>query len=164
VVGVDDGGHDVTAESGTNLIEKVGIVFARFGVGVVADFEGCTVGGETAVEAGRNAGTEVAADAGGAHEADLRFNFLEEVDKDGCVGIGGIGIEAFVLNLVNGVDSVGEELFFDVVEFVAYNDGFEFDTEFVGKDAAFGEELKADIGNTAFVKLTIYDEIVSFFF
>ena len=36
-VGVDDGGDDVAAESGTNLVQQVGVLLAGLGVLVVAD-------------------------------------------------------------------------------------------------------------------------------
>ena len=50
VVGVDDRGDDVAAESGTDLIEKILVFGAGLHIRVVADLKRCAVGGETAVE------------------------------------------------------------------------------------------------------------------
>ena len=112
------------------------------------------------MEGGGDAGTEVAADACSAHQADLGLDFLEEVDKDCCVGVGGIGIEASVVDSVNDVGTVGEDLRFDAGEVGANNEGFEADTEAVGEFAAFGKEFEADIGNAAFVELAVNYKIV----
>ena len=112
------------------------------------------------MEGGGDAGTEVAADAGGTHQADLGFDFLEEVDEYGCVGVGGIGIETSVVHGVNHVGAVGEDLRFDAGEVRANYEGFEADTEAVGEFAAFGKEFEADIGNAAFVELAVNYKIV----
>ena len=51
-VGVYNRSDNVAAESGTNLVKEVLILFAGLGVGVVAYFKRCAVGGESAVQAG----------------------------------------------------------------------------------------------------------------
>ena len=48
VLWVDDGSHDVTTESWTNLIEQTLIVLAALLVVVITDFKLCTVGSQTA--------------------------------------------------------------------------------------------------------------------
>ena len=48
VLWVDDGSHDVTTESWTNLIEQTLIVLAALLVVVITDFKLCTVGCKTA--------------------------------------------------------------------------------------------------------------------
>ena len=50
-LGVDDCCHDVATESGTDLIEQIGVFGAGLGILVVADFESGAVGGKAAVEA-----------------------------------------------------------------------------------------------------------------
>ena len=99
---------------------------AGLGVGVVADFELSAVGGQTAVESRRYTGAEVTTDACGSHQADLWLDFLEEVNQYGCMWVGCIGEEAFVGHFVNNVGAEGKNLIFHAVEFVAYNQCFEF--------------------------------------
>ena len=136
------------------------IFLAGLGVGVVSDFKGCAVGGETAVETRAYAGTEVAADASGAHQANLRFDFSEQVDKNRSVRVGCIGIQFFVGNLVNYIGTIGENLIFYTVELVADDNCFELDTKTVGEHSAFCKQLKADVCDFAFVKFAIYYEVV----
>ncbi len=85
--GVYDCCNDVAAECGTDLIEQVGVFLACFRILVVADLKRSAVGGESAVEAGRYARTEVASYTCCSHQADLGLDFLEKVDQYGCVGI-----------------------------------------------------------------------------
>ena len=85
VVGVDNRGHDVAAESGTDLVEQAFVVLARLLVVVVADFERGAVGGKAAGERRADARPEVAADHRCAHEADLRLFLLEEVYENARV-------------------------------------------------------------------------------
>ena len=159
-LGVDDGSHDVAAEGGAYLVEQVGVFLAGLGILVVADFEGGAVGGEAAVEARADTRAEVAAYAGGTHKAYLGLDFAEEVDEHCRMGVGGIGVEARVFDLVDHVGAVGEYLVFDAVELVADNEGFEFDAEAVGKHAALGKELEAHIGYAAFVVFAVYYQVV----
>ena len=112
------------------------------------------------MEGGGNAGTEVTADAGGTHQADLGLDFLEEVNQHGCVRVGGIGIETSVVHGVNHIGTVGEYLRFDTGKVGANNEGFEADAQTVGKLATFGKEFEADIGNAAFVELAVNYKIV----
>ena len=86
VVGVDDGGDDVAAECGADLVEQILVGAAGFAVFVRADLQGRTVGGESAGEGRRDAWPKVATDDGGAHQGDLRLFFLEELDEHGRVG------------------------------------------------------------------------------
>ena len=82
VLWIDDGSHDVTTESWTNLIEQTLIVLAALLVVVITDFKLCTVGSQTAGEGRRNTRTEVATDNGSTHQRNLRILLLEEVDED----------------------------------------------------------------------------------
>ena len=120
----------------------------------------CTVGGKTAVEARAHAGTQVAADAGCTHEANLGLNLAEKVDEHGGMWIRGIGVEAFVFYLIYYICAVGENLLFDTVELVADYEGFKFDPEFVGKYTALGQELEAHIGYAAFIVFAVYYQII----
>ena len=113
VFGVDDGGYDVAAESRADLVEQVLIRLALFLVLVVADFQGGAVGGQSAGQGRRYAGTQVAADDRGAHQADLRLLFLEQVDEDGRVRQGGVGKQARCVKHVQLVHTVGHHLLFD---------------------------------------------------
>ena len=49
-VGVYNGGNDVTAEGGTDLVEQVVIYFIIFLVFVISDFKAGTVGSQAAVQ------------------------------------------------------------------------------------------------------------------
>ncbi len=73
-----------------------------------------------------------------------------------------VGIEAAVLHLVDGVHTVGEYLFFDVLEVVAGNDGLELHAEFVGQLASFGEQFEAHVCYAAVFILAIYYYVVFF--
>ena len=159
-VGIDDCGHDVAAESRTDLVEQVLVFLAGLGILVVADYKRCAVGRKARMEAGGYARTEVSADACGAHQADLRLDFAEEVDEHGCVGVGGVGIEALVGHFIHYVGTIGEKLVFHPVEIVAYYDGLEFHAELRCELAAFGEKFEAYVGHFAVLKLAIYNEVV----
>ena len=50
MLGVHDGGNDVAAECGTNLIKQVLIVLSGLGIVVVANLQLSTVGGEATGE------------------------------------------------------------------------------------------------------------------
>ena len=164
VVGIHDRGHDVAAESGADLIEQVGVILARLHVRVVADFEGRTVGGQTRVQARRNARAQVAADARGAHQTNLRLNLAEEIDEHGGMGVRRVGIETLVLNFVDNVGTVLVKLLFDAVQLVAQDDGLELHTQLVGQSTALGEQLQAHVGDVAILILTVYYKIVTVFF
>ena len=90
----------------------------------------------------------------------MRLDFAEELDEHGSMGVGGVGEQTCVLYLIYGVGTVGENLIFDSVELVAYHDSFEFHTQTVGQSAAFGKELEAHIGNTAFVVFAVDYEVI----
>ena len=132
VFGIDDGGYDVTAESGTDLIEKLVVSLAELLVLVATDFQLSTVGGQSAGQGRRYTRSEVAADDGGTHQADLRLLFLEQVDKDGSVGQGSIGEEARGIEHVYAVYAERQHLFFYTFEAGAGADGFQLAAQFVG--------------------------------
>ena len=76
------------------------------------------------------------------------------------MGERGIRIQAFVLYLINGIDTIREDLLLDAIESVAGHYCFEFHPEFVCKLPSFGEKLKADIGYLTVFIFAIYYEIV----
>ena len=39
MIGIDDSGHNIAPNAGTNLVKKVGVAFTGFGIGMVADFK-----------------------------------------------------------------------------------------------------------------------------
>ena len=69
--------------------------------------------------------------------------------------IGSIGIEACILNLIYRVDSIGIERFFDFIQLVANYEGFQLDTELIGKYAALGSRLTSATLPSSYSQYTI---------
>ena len=133
VVGIDDGSHDVAAESGTDLVEQALVVLAGLLVVVVTDFQRRTVGRQAACKRRADARTEVAADDGGAHQADLRLLLLEEVDQDAGMGLRGVGIEALGIKDVEFVHAVGQDILLHLSgNAVSGGNSLELDAQLVG--------------------------------
>ena len=86
MVRVHDGRHDVAAESGPDLIQEVLVGFPGLDIVEIADLQLGAVGGEAAGQGRGHARTQVPADDGRAHQADLRLLFLEKVYKDVSMG------------------------------------------------------------------------------
>ena len=165
VVGVDDGGHDVAAESGTDLVEQVLIGLAALLVLVGADFELRAVGGEAAGEARGDARTEVAADDRGAHQADLRLLLLEEVHHDVGVGSRGVGEELGGIEDEEFVDAVRQHLLLDfALDAGADGDGVQLHAEFIRQLAALGEKFLRDFAHFGAFNLNIYKNVVHILF
>ncbi len=125
-----------------------------------ADLKRCAVGGQTAVEARAHTRTQIAAYTGGAHEAYLRLDLLEQVDESRSVRIGGIGIKLLILELIDRVGAIFEDLLLHIVKLVADYDCLKLHAEVVGELSSLGQQLKADVGHLAVVVLAIYYEIV----
>ena len=161
VVGIDNGGNDVSAEGRTDLVEQTFVVLTALAVVVVADFERCAVGGESAVQGRRNAGSEVAAYHCGAHEADLGLLLFEEVHQNRGVGLGCVGIESLIVEYVELVHAIGEDFFFHLSgDAVSCGDGFELHTQFIGQFAAFGEEFARNFLYGVFIYFAVYKNVV----
>ena len=107
-----------------------------------------------------NTGAKVASNASGAHKANLRLDFAEQVDEHGSVRVGCVGEQTGIFDLIYHVGTIGENLVFHSIEIVADNKRLEFHAETVGKHTAFGEEFEAHISNATFVELAIYYQIV----
>ena len=76
------------------------------------------------------------------------------------MGIGGVRIHAGVVHFVDHVCAVWHERLIHVTEVVAYYEGFQLHSEFVGEHAAFGEQFETDVGHMVFVPLAVDDEVV----
>ena len=161
MVGVDDGGYDVTTKGGTNLIEQVLIVLARLLVVVVAYFQLRAVGGKATRQRRAHTGTQVAADDGGAHQGYLRLLLLEEIDEDVGVGSRGIGEESLCVEDIELVYAVGKNLVFNFAfDACSGNNGLKVHTELVGQLAAFGQKLLGDFLHGGAFYFTIYKYVV----
>ena len=90
MVRVDNGRHDVTAESGTNLIQQVVVVLFRLDVVEITDLELGAVGSKAAGQLRADTWAKVAADDGGTHQANLRLFLLEKVDEN--IGVRSRGV------------------------------------------------------------------------
>ncbi len=72
----------------------------------------------------------------------------------------GIGIEALVLEFVEGINSEGKDLLFDLLQIVACDHGLEFDSETVGELTALGEEFEAYVCHLSILIFAIYYKIM----
>ena len=142
VVGVDDGGYEVAAESGTYLVEQILIGLAALFVLVGTNLQLRAVGGETAGEARRDTRTQVASNDGGTHEANLRLLLLEEVHHDVGMRSRGVGEKLGGVEDKEFVDTVRQHLLLDfTLDAGANHDGVEFHTQLVGQLAALGQKF-----------------------
>ena len=91
VLGVHNGGYDITTKSGTNLIEQVIVVFAGLLVVVRPNLQRCAVGSKTAVQCRRDTRAEITAYHIGTHQTNLRLLLLEKIYQYGRVRLAGIG-------------------------------------------------------------------------
>ena len=155
-LGIDNRCHDISAESGTYLIEQVFVGLRLFLVFKCSDFERSTVGRETAVQGRRYAGTEVATYAGGTHEAHLGFLLTEKIDEHRSMGLRGIGVETGVVSQIKGIDAIGEYLGSYLVELMSDDERFEFAVELIGQGTPLGEQFEADVGNNSVFYFAIY--------
>ena len=163
VVGVDDGRHDVTTKSGTNLIEQVVVVILGLDVVKVTDFELGAVGGEAAGQRGADARTEVATDDGGAHQANLRLFLLEEVDEDIGVRCRGVREQALAIESEQLIHAIRQDLVFHLAfDASASHDSVQFHAQLVGQFTPFGEQLLGDFGHLCAFGLDIYKYVVHY--
>ncbi len=72
------------------------------------------------------------------------------------MGVGSVGEQTIVLYFIDCVDTIGEYLIFDAVEFATDDYGFKFHSETVGKHATFCEEFEAYVSHFAFVVFAVY--------
>ena len=164
VVRVDDGGDDVAAEGGTNLVEQVLVLLAALGVAVVADDQLRTIGRQTAVQRRRHARGEVAADARGAEEHNLGFLLLNQAAHDGRVGQRAERGQLLVVGHPYGVGAIAGQLLLHAGKILADNDRLELHAERRGQLAAFGQQFEAHVGDDAALGLDIYEYVVHLFF
>ena len=161
VVGVDDGGHDVAAKRRAYLVEQVVIVLAGLLVVVVANLQLGAVGGESARERRRHAGTEVAAYHGCAHEAYLRLLLLEKVYENVGVGSRGVGEQPLAVEHEQLVNAIGQYLLLHLsLNSRSGNHGVQFHAQLCGQLAALGEQLLRHLGHSGALYLTIYEYVV----
>ena len=149
---VDDGGDDVAAEGGTDLVEEVGVEVLGFGIGVLADLEVGAVGGETGAEFGGDARGEVAAEGGGAVEDDLGAVLADQFAGGVGVGEGAEMLETAVVDVVDVVDTARDEQVGEFADVAAEEDGADLDAEGVGEFAGLAAELESGVGE-AFIFL-----------
>ena len=161
MVGVDDGGHDVAAEGGTDLVEQVLVHLAAFLVLVGANLELRAVGREAAGEARRDTRAEVAADDGGAHEANLWLLLLEEVHHDVGVGSRGVGEQLGGVEDEEFVNAVGQDLLLDfALDAGANGYGVKLHAEFIRQLTAFGQKFLRHLAHFRTFNLYIYKNVV----
>ena len=142
MLGVDDSRHDVATESGTNLIEQVVVVSTRLWVVKVTNLQLGTVGSQTACQRRRHAWTEVTANHGSAHEADLRFLLFEQVDHQVGVWCRGVWEQPFTVKHKQLVNTIGQYLILDFsLDSGSSHDSMKLHTKFVGEFASFGQQL-----------------------
>ncbi len=142
VVGVHDGGHNVTTEGRTNLIEQILIYLIVLLVLVRTNLQLCAVGSQTAGQRRTYTGTEITADDGGTHQADLRLLLFEEVHQDIGVGSRRIGEQSLAVEDKQLVNAVGQNLIFHLaLDASTGNDGVEFHSQFIGELATLGQQL-----------------------
>ncbi len=170
MLGVDNGGNNVSTKGRTNLIE---LVLVMLGDGLLvlieayihvklADLEFGAVGGEAAEEGRRNARAEVAAYYVGTHQADLGILFLEEVDENGGVGIGSVGEETWSVEDVYAVNTILHHLVLDTIEARAGADTLQLYAKSIGELATFGQEFEADVLDGLAFDFAIYKYAVHF--
>ena len=160
VVGIDDRGDDVAAESGTDLVKQVLILLAGLGVLVVADHQLRAVGRKTAVEGRRYARGEVAAVAGRAEQRDLGVLLFDQAAHDGRMGQRAERCEDLVVGDPDGVGAVFGQFGLDTCKMLAQHYGFELHTQRRGQFAAFGQQFETHVGDLAALVLDIYEYIV----
>ena len=160
MVGIDDRGDDVAAEGRTDLIEQILVLGLGLGIGVVADDELRAVGRQTAVQRRRHARREVAAHGRGTEERDLRLLLPDQPAHHGRMRQRAERREDRVVGHPHGVGAVLRQLLFDAGDIVPQQHGFEFDTQFIGQLAAFGQQFQAHVGDRAVLELDIDEYIV----
>ena len=167
--GADDGGHQVTAESGTGhlqvavtLLDAVDGSGSQGGGGAQevlvlghVDVQVGAVGAQTGVQTGSQTGAQVTADVGGADEEDLGLLVLHQVTDDLGVGVGGVDIQQLVVAVVHLVGAVAAQgLQVVLLDVLAQHHAAQLHAQVVGQLAALGEELVAGGHNHALALLT----------
>ena len=164
MVGIDNGGNDVAAESWTNLIEQSLIVLAALLVVIVTNLKLSAVGSQSAGERRRHARTQVTTYDGGTHEAYLRFFLLEQVDQYVGVWCRGVGEESLAVEHEQFIHAVWQNLcLYLALDACAGNNGVELHAELVGELASLGEQLLRYFGHDRALYLAIYEYVVHIF-
>ena len=133
VIGVDDRGNDVSTEGRTDLIEEVFVTLLVLFVLIISDFQGGAIGGEPACERGTDTRTEITTDRRRTHQTDLRLFAFKQTNQNGRMRTRGIGRETGRVENMEYVNTVGEDLRFDLTfHTVSGHDGFQFHAQFRG--------------------------------
>ena len=153
--GADDGGQQMTAESGTGHLQvdvfhlPLHVIDLQGGAGaqeveilVHVDVQMRAVGGQAGVQTGSQTGSQVAADVGGADEEDLGLLLMDHVSDDVRVRVGGVVGQTGIVADDDAVGAVAAQLGHEAFHAVAQQDAGEFHTALVGELAAFGDQLE----------------------
>jgi len=124
VVLTKNGGHQVAAEGGTGHTEL--FLF-------LADFQLGGISGEAGDVAGRNTGTQVAADGGGTNQEDAGFELFDNLGDGLGIGLGKIGLKMAVVAHEHLVGTGGDEALSLVFDVLAQEDGHYFFAQGVGQ-------------------------------
>ena len=142
MVGVHDSCYDVTTKGRTNLIEQVLVDLALFLVLIRTNLQFGAVSRQTRGQRRRHTGTEVAADDGSTHQADLRLFLLEEVHQNIRVGSRGVGEQLGSVEDKELVNTVRQNLVLHLAFDACTNHhSVEFHFQFIGEFATFGQQL-----------------------
>ena len=161
MVRIHDGRDDVAAESRTDLVQEVLVGLPGLDIVKIADFELGAVGGQAARQGRGHPRTEVAADDGRAHQADLGLFLLEEVHEDIGMGRGRVREQVLAVKYEEFVHPVREDLgLHGALDAGARHHGVEFHAQPVGEFAALGQEFLGDLGNDRAFDLAIYENVV----
>ena len=160
VVGIDDRGNDIAAEGGTNLIEQILVVRLGLGIGMIADNQLRTVGRQAAVQRRRHARREIAADGRSAEKRDLRLLLSDQTAHHRRMGQRAERRENRVVGHPDGIGPVLRKFLFNTGDMVPQHYRLEFDAQFIGQFAAFGQKFQAYVGNRTVFELDIDKYII----
>ena len=130
VPGVDDGRDDISAESGTDLHQFVGIGFLVDFIIEVINLEIRAVCRKPGELFGSDAGREFASFHRCAEEQDVGFVFLDKIHDDLGIRKNRERFKTFVLREEDGLDTVAEQRVGTVRDVVTEENRFNFDAEF----------------------------------
>ena len=163
--GADDGGHQVTAKSGTGHLQVAGHVMrlavdhhgaqlldALLGQSGCLAQEALVVGhvdvqvgavrAQTGVQAGRAAGRQVTTDVGSTKQQHLGLQLLNGLHDDLGVSVGGEVLQQGGVVDVDLVRTVLAQLGGDAVHVVAQQDAAQLDTQLIGQLPALGDQFE----------------------
>ena len=164
--GADDGGHQVTAESGTGHLQVAGHVVILTGdlhgaqlldtlggqsgsflqeslvVGHI-DVQMGAVSAQTRVQTGGAAGSQVTADVGCTKQQHLRLELLNGIHDHLGVTVGGVVLQQGGVVHVHLVGAVLAQLGSDTVNVVTQQDAAQLNTQLIGQLAALGDQFES---------------------